>query len=53
VYEKILREEHGVKTRLEVYPGVPHAFWGVVPTWSKSQKFVEDMTKGVEWVLSQ
>lgn len=27
VYEKVLREEFGVKTKVDVYPGLPHGFW--------------------------
>jgi acetyl esterase/lipase len=26
IYEKVLREDYGVKTKLDVYPGVPHVF---------------------------
>jgi acetyl esterase/lipase len=27
IYEKVLREDYGVKTKLDVYPGLPHGFW--------------------------
>ena len=27
IYERALREEYGVKTKLDIYPGLPHIFW--------------------------
>jgi acetyl esterase/lipase len=31
IYEKILREENGTETRLDMYPGMPHAFFLSLP----------------------
>ena len=28
VYERVLREESGVETRLDLYEGWPHCWWG-------------------------
>lgn len=51
IFERLLREEEGIKTKLEVYPGLPHGFASIAPHLSASKKFVEDSFKGVEWLL--
>ena len=53
IYERILREEEGIKTKLDVYPGQPHGFWSLAPRMQASKKFVIDSVKGVEWLLHQ
>jgi len=53
IFERVLREEEGIKTRLDVYPGQPHGFWSIAPHMQASRKFVEDSIKGVEWLLQQ
>jgi acetyl esterase/lipase len=52
IYERELRRL-GVTTNIKVYPGVPHGFWGVFPTWQKSRDFVDDTIQGVAWLLEQ
>lgn len=52
IYDKILRTEHGVKTRVELYPGYGHMFWTNWPEMSASKKFSEDMIAGFQWLLS-
>ncbi|KAF2170150.1 hypothetical protein M409DRAFT_35989 [Zasmidium cellare ATCC 36951] len=52
VYDRVLREE-GVKTRVEVYPGVPHGFWSLFPQMKASQKFMDDSVKAFKWLLEQ
>ncbi|KAJ7650814.1 Alpha/Beta hydrolase protein [Roridomyces roridus] len=48
LYDKLLKEE-GVKTRMTVYPGLPHAFNYVFPNlavgWEK------DYREGLRWIL--
>lgn len=51
IFEKAMREEEGIKTKVDVYPGLPHAFWSSVPGLEVSRRFVEDSVKGVEWLL--
>ncbi len=29
IYERILSEDNGVKTKMDIYPGLPHEFWSV------------------------
>ncbi|KAJ5010955.1 AB hydrolase superfamily protein [Colletotrichum sp. SAR 10_99] len=53
IYERVLREEAGVKTKLDIYTGVPHYFWTNFPHLEKSKQFVEDTVKGVKWLLEQ
>ena len=53
VYEKVLREEYGIETKLDVYPGLPHAFWQLFPGLKASQKAHEDMFNGFAWLLER
>ncbi|KAK5121102.1 hypothetical protein LTR85_005586 [Meristemomyces frigidus] len=53
IFERILREEEGIETKLDVYPGQPHGFWSVAPKMKASQKFVDDSVQGVKWLLQQ
>lgn len=53
IYERVLREEAGVPTRLDVYPGFGHYFWTNYPRLSQSKAFVEDTLRGVAWLLEQ
>jgi acetyl esterase/lipase len=51
IYERVLREEAGVRTRLDVYPGTVHYFWTNYPNLEVSRTFVEDTLKGMRWLL--
>ncbi|KAK3683033.1 hypothetical protein LTR37_020631 [Vermiconidia calcicola] len=53
IFERIMREEEGLKTKVEIYPGLPHGFHSVVPTMTASRKFVDDTIEGVKWLLEQ
>ena len=53
IYERVLREEQGIATRLDLYPGFGHYFWTNWPLLEKSKEFVEDTVKGVRWLLEQ
>lgn len=52
IYERVLAE-NGVKTRLEVYPGVPHGRWGFFPFLKTSGKFRKDQLAGFGWLLNK
>ncbi|KAL8753650.1 MAG: hypothetical protein Q9199_004896 [Rusavskia elegans] len=52
LYELVLRE-HGTKTRLNVYPGLPHCFWAVIPQHKTSKQFMMDIALGFGWLLSR
>ncbi|OAA60211.1 alpha/beta hydrolase fold-3 domain-containing protein [Niveomyces insectorum RCEF 264] len=51
IYEKLLREESGVPTKLDIYPGLPHGFWSWWPKASFSQKQRNDSIQGFRWLL--
>jgi acetyl esterase/lipase len=50
LYERVLREA-GVQTKLDVYPGLPHAFWALYPQFKDSPGVAADTMKGVAWLL--
>ncbi|KAF2454705.1 Alpha/Beta hydrolase protein [Lineolata rhizophorae] len=52
IFEEILRTECDVKTRLDVYPGLPHGFW----QWTKlnaTKKYFNDTVEGMKWLVEQ
>ncbi|KAJ5612026.1 alpha/beta-hydrolase [Penicillium lagena] len=51
IYEKVLREDAGVETKLDIYDKVPHGFWILFPQISKSREFYSDLAEGVKWLL--
>ncbi|KAH8195748.1 hypothetical protein TruAng_010076 [Truncatella angustata] len=53
IYERILKDEAGVKTKLDLYKGLGHYFWTNWPGLETSRTFVEDTVKGVKWLLEQ
>ncbi|CAH0026009.1 unnamed protein product [Clonostachys rhizophaga] len=52
IYERILRK-HGVKTKLDVYPGIPHAGPYFFPTLPIAVKHNMDVLKGFGWMLGK
>jgi acetyl esterase/lipase len=52
IYEKRLREEDGVKTKLKVYPGLPHGFNALWPQFETSKEHERDTLEGIRWLLS-
>lgn len=53
IYESVLREDYGIKMRLDIYPGLPHSFWGFFPNLSSSERWRDDTLKGMGWLLVQ
>ncbi|KAK6194266.1 pre-mRNA-splicing factor rse1 [Pestalotiopsis sp. IQ-011] len=53
IYERILREECGIATRLDLYKGFGHYFWTNFPLLEQSRGFVEDTVRGARWLLEQ
>lgn len=51
LYERVLREENDVPTRLEVYNGFGHMFWTNWPKLERSREFVADTLEGMKWLL--
>jgi acetyl esterase/lipase len=52
IFEEILRSECGVKTKLDFFPGVPHAFNAGFPELEISKKFVNDAVAAFGWLLA-
>lgn len=52
IHEKVLREEYGVKTKVVLYPGLPHMFFAFFSQLKTSKKYVEDTSDGIKWLLS-
>ncbi|QDS73414.1 hypothetical protein FKW77_008322 [Venturia effusa] len=50
-YEKLIREDFGIDTRLLVYPGYGHMFWTNYPQLEKSKEFVKDTLDGIQWLF--
>jgi acetyl esterase/lipase len=45
--------KHGVPTKRDIYPGLPHTFWSFYPQLSACDQWAEDLLNGVKWVLSE
>lgn len=52
IYERVLREECGIPTRIDLYPGLPHGWWSMMPQLESSKKRMEDTVEGMRWMLS-
>lgn len=50
IYEQVLAD-HGVDTKLDLYPGMPHIFWSTFPTLTLSKKAALDFIDGIRWLL--
>ncbi|KIV81733.1 hypothetical protein PV11_03896 [Exophiala sideris] len=48
-----LVKKAGGKTKIDVYPGVPHLWYSIYPQLSINQKWAQDLINGVEWLLNQ
>lgn len=52
IYERALRDQ-GAPTKLDVYPGVPHAHFSAFPTLKQSEKYRADLTASMGWLLGR
>jgi len=52
IYADIL-DGLGVQTKVDVYPGTPHVFWGIFSWISQAQKWKDDTASGVGWLLER
>jgi acetyl esterase/lipase len=52
IYERALRD-HGAKTRMNAFPGVPHGHWVIFPMLRASGLVMLDTIRGMGWLLGQ
>lgn len=52
IYEKVLREE-GIETRVDVFPGLPHAFWVSLPQAGFSRDQRVKAEEGLRWLFER
>jgi acetyl esterase/lipase len=50
IFEDMLKSE-GIPTRLDLYPGLPHAFWLTYRGLPQSKQVEEDIMEGFAWLL--
>ncbi|KAK8187821.1 Alpha/Beta hydrolase protein, partial [Phyllosticta capitalensis] len=53
IFERELRTVHKTPTRLMVYPGLPHGFWGFFPQLKASAKWWRETVEGLKWLLER
>jgi acetyl esterase/lipase len=51
IYERVLREEAGVETKMDLYKGLPHSWWSRFPGIEASKRRMEDSVSAVGWLL--
>jgi acetyl esterase/lipase len=52
IYEKMLREDRCVATRVDLYLGLPHHFWEFFPQLTDHiQQRMDDTVAGMNWLL--
>ncbi|KAF8158667.1 alpha/beta hydrolase fold-domain-containing protein, partial [Mycena galopus ATCC 62051] len=52
LYERLLRAQ-GVRTKVDVYPGVPHGFHVFLPPMGATKKWHTDLREGLKWILGE
>lgn len=53
IFERVLRQDYGVKTRLYIYPGLPHGHFGFFPSLNDSAEFRKEQVEGMGWLLDK
>ncbi|KAM3419705.1 AB hydrolase superfamily protein B1A11.02 [Cercospora zeina] len=51
IFERVLREEYGIETKMNIYPGLPHGHWGFYPFLKASEEFRKDQIEGMAFLL--
>ncbi|KKK18798.1 hypothetical protein P175DRAFT_0476567 [Aspergillus ochraceoroseus IBT 24754] len=51
IYERVLRSECGVPTRVDLYAGLPHVFYANFPQHRRSGLYLNDTMRGFGWLL--
>ncbi|KAJ3549947.1 hypothetical protein NM208_g240 [Fusarium decemcellulare] len=53
IYERVLREECGIPTKVDIYKGFPHCFWNEYGDLDMSKQRMKDSVDGIGWLLKQ
>ena len=51
IYERVLREECGIETRLDLYRGMPHCWWAMFPRLKMTERRTRETVEGIGWLL--
>lgn len=51
IYERVLRDECGIRTRADLYAGYSHVWWAMYPDLEASKKRADDAVAGIGWLL--
>jgi acetyl esterase/lipase len=50
IFEQVLKD-CGIETKTDVYPGLPHAFWGPFIHAEFTKRYHKDSAEGLAWLL--
>ncbi|KAF2809188.1 uncharacterized protein BDZ99DRAFT_571982 [Mytilinidion resinicola] len=53
IYERVLREDYKIPTKVDMYKGLPHMFWAMIPGLKQSAQWKADRVDGMRWLLEQ
>jgi len=53
IFERVLREDNGIETKMNLYPGLPHGHWGFFPFLKASEKFRKEQVEGMGFLLGK
>ncbi|KPI37865.1 AB hydrolase superfamily protein B1A11.02 [Cyphellophora attinorum] len=53
IYEQILREDCGIDTKVDLYPGLPHGFWSWFTSAQFSREHFKNAVEGLRWLLGK
>ena len=49
IYGQVLREECGVETKVDMYPGLPHGLWSFYPEAQFSKQHLINSVEEMRW----